>query len=147
MKKTDKSLFIERTLNAPVSLVWKAFTDPAHIAKWWGPNDFSNTIYTMDLRPGGAWELVMHGPDGTDYKNKSIFTEVVENELIAYDHVSGPKFHATIRFRADGDSTHLSWHMEFDSPEQLDKVIEQFKADKGLEQNIEKLEKHLGSMR
>jgi uncharacterized protein YndB with AHSA1/START domain len=56
------------------------------VVKWWGPNGFSTTIQKMDVRPGGAWNLVMHGPDGTDDPNYSVFTEVVRSERIAYTH-------------------------------------------------------------
>jgi uncharacterized protein YndB with AHSA1/START domain len=54
----------------------------------------------MDVKPGGEWDLVMHGPDGTDYKNKSVFKEIVKPERIVYDHVSAPKFTATITLTA-----------------------------------------------
>jgi uncharacterized protein YndB with AHSA1/START domain len=57
---------MSRTLNAPIELVWEAWTNPEHIAKWWGPDGFTNTITTMDMVPGGEWNLVMHGPDGND---------------------------------------------------------------------------------
>lgn len=142
-KQDMHRLEISRTLHAPVSLVWTVFTDPVHIAKWWGPNGFTNTIQKMDVRPGGEWELVMHGPDGTDYRNKSIFTDVIEHQLLAYDHVSGPKFFANISFRAEGDLTHITWRMEFETAELLEKVKEQFKADEGLVQNVDKLEVYL----
>ena len=72
----DRELLLTRVLNAPVALVWEAFTNAEHIANWWGPNGFTNTITVMDVKPGGEWQLVMHGPDGTDYKNRSIFKEV-----------------------------------------------------------------------
>ena len=69
----DRELLLTRVLNAPIELVWEVWTNPKHIAQWWGPNGFTNTITTMDMHPGGEWDLVMHGPDGTDYKNKSVF--------------------------------------------------------------------------
>src|SRR5580704_6751798 len=94
----DRELVLSRTLNAPAELVWEAWTKPEHIANWWGPNGFTNTINKMDIRPGGEWDLVMHGPDGTDYKNKSIFKEVVHHKKLVYQHVSAPKFTATIDF-------------------------------------------------
>src|SRR5689334_8689979 len=62
----DRELIITRQLNAPVELVWKVWTDPDHIKNWWGPNDFTNTISKMDIKAGGEWDLVMHGPDGID---------------------------------------------------------------------------------
>lgn len=135
----DRELILSRKLNAPVELVWEVWTKPEHIANWWGPNGFTNTIHTMDVRPGGEWDLIMHGPDGTDYKNKSIFKEVVPFKKIVYEHESAPRFVATIRFEQQGEETLLTWHMLFESAEQFIQVVKTFKADEGLKQNIEKL--------
>jgi len=142
----DRELIISRTLNAPVDLIWEAWTHPEHIAQWWGPNGFSNTIHTMELKPGGVWDLVMHGPDGTDYKNKSIFTEIIPLRRIAYDHVSGPKFTAIIDFTAMGDQTLIRWQMIFDTAEELQHTIRTFKADQGLQQNVEKLSAYMAGL-
>src|SRR3954469_6676178 len=109
-KVNDKVLFIERTLNAPRELVWKVWTDPDHIKNWWGPNGFTNTIFTMDVKPGGVWDFVMHGPDGKDYKNKSIYKEIVKHKKIVFDHVN-PDFTATITFEERSGKTFLSWQM------------------------------------
>ncbi|MGZ4034218.1 MAG: SRPBCC family protein [Bacteroidia bacterium] len=137
---------ISRVVSAPRELVWKAFTDPDHIKSWWGPDGFTNTIYTMDVRPGGIWEFVMHGPDATDFKNKSIYKEIVEPERIVFEHVSGPKFTTTIIFTEEKEKTLIKWSMLFDSVEELQQVIKVFKADEGLKQNINKLEKYLTAM-
>jgi uncharacterized protein YndB with AHSA1/START domain len=138
----DRELLITRTLNAPRELVWEAFTKPEHIKNWWGPNGFTNTIAIMDVRPGGTWEFVMHGPDGTDYKNKSIYKEVVKPERIVFDHIN-PNFTATMTFEANGNKTFLTWHMLFETKEQFEQVVKTFKADEGLKQNITKLEAYL----
>ena len=63
-----------------------------------GAQCFTNTIHEMTVKPDGVWRLIMHGPDGVDYKNEIIFIEVVELERLVYDHVSGPKFKASVRF-------------------------------------------------
>ncbi|HEX8020527.1 SRPBCC family protein [Mucilaginibacter sp.] len=139
----DRELRLTRTLDAPVELVWEVWTQPEHIAEWWGPNGFTNTISKMEIEPGGEWDLVMHGPDGTDYKNKSVFKEVIPLKKIVYEHVSSPKFIATIEFEAKGEHTFLSWHMLFESREQFVQVVKTFKADEGLKQNIEKLNQYL----
>src|SRR5882762_5597544 len=136
----DREIVISRKLNAPVELVWEAWTKPEHIANWWGPDGFTNTISTMDVRPGGEWDLVMHGPDGTDFKNKSVYKEIVKPEKIIFDHVSGPKFTATITFEAQGNKTFLTWRMLFISTEEFNNTVRVFKADEGLKQNIVKLE-------
>ena len=142
----DRELVVTRTLNAPVELVWEAWTMPEHIANWWGPNGFTNTITKMDFIPGGEWDLVMHGPDGTDYKNKSIFKEIVPFKKIVYEHVSGPKFIATIDFEKQGDQTFIRWHMLFETVELYIQTVKTFKADQGLKQNIEKLSGYLEAM-
>lgn len=143
----DRELMISRKLNAPVELVWEAWTNPEHIANWWGPNGFTNTISTMDMTVGGEWNLVMHGPDGTDYKNKSIFKEIIPFKRIVYEHVSSPGFIATVDFEDQGDQTLINWHMLFETAEQFIQVVKTFKADQGLKQNIEKLEVYLSGMK
>ncbi len=143
---TDRELFISRTINAPVDLVWEVWTKPEHIANWWGPNGFTNTITLMDVRQGGEWHLVMHGPDGTDYENKSVFKEVVLHKKIVYKHPF-PNFTATVEFEEQGDKTHLTWHMLFESREQFIAVVKTHKADEGQKQNIEKLEAYLQSLK
>ena len=97
------------------------------------------------MKPGGEWNLVMHGPDGTNYKNKSVFVEIVKHRKIVYDHVSGPRFIATITFE-QGDKTFLRWHMLFETKEQFIQTVKTFGADEGLKQNVQKLEQYLAKM-
>ncbi len=143
----DREILISKLLDAPVELVWEAWTNAEHIANWWGPNGFTNTIQTMNVTPGGEWDLVMHGPDGTDYKNKSIFKEVVLHKRLVYEHVSAPKFTATIDFEEKGAQTLLKWHMLFETAEEFVRVVKTFKADEGLKQNVEKLGVYLSGMK
>jgi len=140
---SDRELIITRKLDAPVELVWEVWTNPEHIVNWWGPNGFTNTITKMDMVEGGEWDLVMHGPDGMDYNNKSIFKEIIPLKKIVYEHISGPKFVATIQFEEQGEQTMLKWHMLFETAEQFIQVVKTFKADEGLKQNIEKLNSYL----
>ncbi|HEY4147579.1 MAG TPA: SRPBCC family protein [Chitinophagaceae bacterium] len=141
----DRELFLSRTLNAPVALVWEMWTEPEHIVNWWGPNGFTNTISKMETKPGGEWDLVMHGPDGTDYVNKSIFREVVLHKRIVFEHVSFPHFITTVEFEARGEQTFLTWRMVFDSAEILEEVAKKHGAVEGMKQNAEKLEKYLAA--
>ncbi|MEO6851261.1 MAG: SRPBCC family protein [Mucilaginibacter sp.] len=142
----DRELLIVRTLNAPIELVWEVFTKPEHIAKWWGPNGFTNTIYTMDVRPGGEWDFVMHGPDGRDYKNKVIYREIISFEKIVFDH-SPPSFTTTIEFKPNGDTTELKWHMLFETAELFEAVVKAHNAVEGLKQNVEKLNMYLENLK
>src|SRR5688572_10657445 len=68
----DSEVIITRTVNAPRDLVWEVWTDPAHLARWWGPNGFSITTHDFEFRKGGEWNFIMHGPDGRDYPNKIV---------------------------------------------------------------------------
>lgn len=143
MDTKDRELIISRVLDAPVKLVWEVWKNPDHIKNWWGPEGFTNTIHKMEFWPGGTWEFVMHGPDGTDYKNKSIFKEIIEGEKIVFDHVSGPKFTTTVTFEAQGEKTYIHWHMLFETAEQFQQTVKTFKADEGLKQNIVRMNAYL----
>ena len=143
---SDRELLISRVLNAPIDLVWEVWTDPEHLKNWWGPDGFTNTILKMDMREGGEWNLVMHGPDGVDYKNASIIKEIVKHKRIVYDHVSGPRFLATISFEAQGKKTKIDWHMLFQTKEQFIQTVKTFKADEGLKQNVARMEHYLLNM-
>jgi uncharacterized glyoxalase superfamily protein PhnB/uncharacterized protein YndB with AHSA1/START domain len=141
----DREIRIARTVNAPIDLVWEVWTNPDHIKNWWGPVGFSNTIHTMDVREGGEWNLTMHGPDGADFKNKSIFKELVHHKRIVIDHISAPKFLATIEFEAQGNKTSINWHMLFESKELFMQTVKTFKSDEGLKQNVDKLGRYVQS--
>ncbi len=138
----ERELTISRLLNAPRELVWEVWTKAEHIKNWWGPTGFTNTIFSMEVKPGGVWDFIMHGPDGTDYKNKSIYKEIIKPERIVFEHVS-PKFIATITFEEKNGKTLLTWNMLFETKEQFEKVVKTFKADEGLKQNVVKLEDYL----
>ena len=143
---SDRELFLTRTLNANVELVWEVWTNPEHIAQWWGPDGFTNTITKMELTSGGEWDLVMHGPDGKDYENKSIFREIIPFKKIVYEHVSYPHIIATIHFEKQEGQTLVTWHMLFDSREKFIGVVKTYKADEGLKQNVEKLSVYLAGL-
>jgi uncharacterized protein YndB with AHSA1/START domain len=138
-----RTISATRVLDAPRELVWKVFTDPKHIAQWWGPNGFTNTIDVMDVRPGGEWNFIMHGPDGTNYRNESVYEEVVEPERLVFRHGPSPIFRAHIEFVERGNKTELNWRMVFETPEERDRTVEIFHADEGLKQNLEKLQDYV----
>jgi uncharacterized protein YndB with AHSA1/START domain len=75
-KNKSNEIKITRVYDAPVEAVWDAWTDPEQVAQWWGPRGFTLTTHSKDLRPGGSWAYTMHGPDGTDYPNKTHYFEV-----------------------------------------------------------------------
>ena len=135
----DREITGSRIFNAPRELVFKMWTDPQHIMNWWGPTGFRNTIFEMDVRPGGKWRHIMHGPDGVDYKNESIYLEVVPQERLVYQHVSAPGFVATVTFEDLGNKTRVSMHMLFETPEVRDTTVKLFNALEGLQQTLQRL--------
>jgi len=137
-----RELTITKLVNAPRKLVWEVWTNPDHIKNWWGPNGFTNTISKMEVKPGGVWDFIMHGPDGTNYKNKSIYKEVRKYERLVYDHVS-PNFQFTVTFSEKENKTLIAIQMLFETAEERDKVVKAFKADVGLKENMYKLEGYL----
>jgi len=133
-----------RVINAPRKLVWKVFTEPVHVVQWWGPDGFTNTTKSMDVRVNGEWIHTMHGPDGKDYPNHIVYREVVEPERLVYDHVSAPYHRTTITFEDLGDErTKLMFSMIFDTTEQKRSTVEEYKADVGLKQTLGRLEVYL----
>jgi len=140
---SDREIAITRLLNAPRELVFEVWTSPKHVDKWWGPNGFTNTIYEMDVRPGGVWRYMMHGPDGTDYPNLVTYIEVVKPERLVYMHGDDndpEQFKVTVIFEDLGDQTRLSMTSLFRTPEELEFVVEKHGASEGLKQNMDRLE-------
>ncbi len=138
----DRSIGVSRLLNAPVEVVWMAWTQPEAIAQWWGPDGFRSTIHSMNLEPGGEWRLTMQGPDGKNYANRSEFMEIEPLQKIVFQHFN-PHYLSTIIFEAQKTKTLLNWTMLFESTELFETVVKVFKADEGLSQNVSKLEKYL----
>lgn len=135
-----------RVFNAPRELVFQVWTDPEHVAQWWGPNGFTNTIQEMNVRPGGVWRFIMHGPDGVDYDNKVVFLEVVKPELLVYIHGDEGRpdyFHVTVNFAEQGNQTRLTMQLLFKTAEERDEVVQKHGAAEGLNQTLGRLEAYL----
>jgi uncharacterized protein YndB with AHSA1/START domain len=146
----SREIVISRVFDAPRELVWDAMTDPEHVVKWWGPLGFTTTIKEMDVRPGGAWTHVMHGPDGTDYPNNSVFTEVVKPERIGYTNAGGKEGAPEISFVAmwtfeevEPGKTKTTIHMVFPTAEAREKVVKEYGAIEGAEQTLARLAEEL----
>lgn len=144
----DKELIAVRFFKAPRQLVWEMWTDPDHINHWWGPHGFSTTTYKMELKPGGVWGFVMHGPDGRDYQNKIVYLEVDEPNLLDYKHAGEEDtedvhFHVTVNFEEEGSETKLTMKMVFETAEEFERVNKEFGAIEGLKQTLERLAGYL----
>ena len=142
----EAGITLQRILNAPRELVFEVWTQPHHIVKWWGPKGFTNTTQRMDVRKGGVWDSIMHGPDGTDYKNHIVYNEVTPPERLIYTHESGPWFQATVTFEEHGNQTRLTMQMVFESVEQRDRTIKAVNAVEGGKQTLGRLADYLAQM-
>lgn len=134
---TDRELTTSRLIDAPCERVFQAFSDPTQLAQWWGPKGFTNTFEEFDLRPGGTWRFVMHGPDGGNYKNESFF-DAVEPDRVVIRHISAPNFVLTITFSEESGKTRVGWRQLFNSAEERDRIAK-FAGDAN-EQNLDRLE-------
>jgi uncharacterized protein YndB with AHSA1/START domain len=112
-----RELIITRILDAPRQLVFKAWTDPKHVAQWWGPQGFTNPVCELDVRPGGAIRIDMRGPDGVVYPMKGVFRDIVEPERIvmtttAFEDDGNPQLEAliTVTFVEHEGKTTLTLH-------------------------------------
>ena len=149
---SDREIVITRVFDAPRELVWEAWTDPAQVVQWWGPRGFTTTVHEMDVRPGGIWRHTMHGPDGTDYPNESVFIEVVKPERIVFSHAGGKKgdagaqFQSTWTFEAQGEKTKLTVRMVFATAAARDHVVKTYQAIEGGNQTLGRLVEHLAKM-
>lgn len=101
-KNKPNELYITRIYNASVKDVWEAWVDPDKVAKWWGPRGFTITTHSKDVRTGGTWDYIMHGPDGTDWPNVTKYLEVEKHQRMVYDHggsrTTPPLFRVTVEF-------------------------------------------------
>lgn len=79
-----REVVITRTFDAPRALVWKAWTDPDHFARWWGPKGYTALVMKMNLQVGGAHLWCMRAPDGQDSWTVGTYQEIVPMERIVY---------------------------------------------------------------
>lgn len=124
-------------LPASPAVVFDAFQDPAQLAKWWGPDGFTNSFEVFEFRPGGKWIFTMHGPDGTDYPNESEFLEIVPNSLVRLRHTVLPLFEVTISLEVTESGTLVTWVGVFEDEAFAEKMRDFLKSAN--EQNLRRL--------
>jgi uncharacterized protein YndB with AHSA1/START domain len=150
LESDPRSIIGVREFEAPRDLVFSAWTDPRHLAQWWGPNGFTTTTHSFDLRPGGVWRFVMHGPDGRDYQNRITFDEVMPPERIVYRHggddVEPVQFKTTVIFEDIGGRTRMTWRGDFPSADERNRVVKEYQADQGLVQTMARLGDYVSSI-
>ena len=151
----DRRLELVREFDAPRDLVWKAFADPYHLGRWWGPRGFTNPVCEIDLRPGGKWHHVMRGPDGREFPTDSVFIEVTPPSRIVYRNAAAtapvfgdnppPSFLRVIELEDLGAGrTRLTLTAYFDTAANKDAVIRRGFRE-GVLESFDKLAAHLAT--
>lgn len=135
----DRTVLNQRIVPYTREQIFKAWTDPELLAQWWGPNGFTNTFHTFELKPGGRWHFTMHGPDGTDFENVCEFEQIDSPEkVVLYHHETMHKFRLTGKFSPAANGTHLEFRQVFESAEECSR-IRSFVTEAN-EQNLDRLE-------
>ena len=142
-ERAEREVVISRVIDAPRELVFEAFTEVRHLSRWWGPEGFTTTTRAFEFRVGGVWDFVMHGPDGTDYKEWISWTEIVPGERIALLHGEQRddpnSFETVLTFAQEGAGTRIEMRTLFRTKKQRDEAVEKYHAIEGGQQTLANL--------
>jgi uncharacterized protein YndB with AHSA1/START domain len=139
----DREIVTSRVFDAPRDVVFQAFTDPKHIDHWYGPRGFKTKTLGMDVRPGGAWNYVMHHEQYGSFKNRVRYREVARPSRLTYTHDSGmdgdpAAFEVTVTFEEVSGKTKVTMHAVFPTAAELARV-KGFGAVEGGKQTLQRL--------
>src|SRR6476620_10930072 len=136
----DREIMITRVITAPRELVFEAFTEVRHLSRWWEPKGFTTTPRAFEFRVGGAWDFVMHGPDGTDYQEWIWWTEIAPPNRIALLHGESRDdpnaFESVLTFAPEGAATRIEMRTLFPTKELRDIAVEKYHAIEGGQQTL-----------
>ena len=146
----DREIVVSRLIDEPTALVFNAWIEPKQLEQWWGPNGFTTTVHEMDVVEGGITRLVMHGPDGVDYPNKLVYTNITAAKRLSYMHSDdgdadndAAAFGVTVSFEDDGHHTCVTMLALFKTAAERERVVKEYDALQGANQTLERLDKFL----
>src|SRR6187402_2717466 len=146
----DREIVISRSISAPRELVFEAFTEVRHLSQWWGPEGFTTTTRAFEFRVGGAWDFVMHGPDGTEYQEWISWTEIAPPERIELRHGESRDdpnaFESVLTFAADGEVTRIEMRTLFPTKAVRDEAVEKYHAIEGGRQTLGNLAAYVADL-
>ena len=146
----DREIVTTRLIDAPRELVFEAWTDPKHVAHWFGPEGFVTTTQAMEVRPGGVWRFTMRGPDGRDWPNVVTYEQVVPPERLVYlhgDETEPDMFHTTVTFDDQGGKTALTMRAVFKTAAAREFVARERGAIEGAQQTVSRLERYVQGLK
>jgi uncharacterized protein YndB with AHSA1/START domain len=148
---SDREIVMTRVFDAPRRLVFEAWTRPEHVARWFGPHDYSLPVCRIDLRPGGAWRYVLRAPDGTEMGMKGVYRQIVRPERLVYteifddfEEIGGESLVSIVLEEHEGRTTMTSTVL-YRSVEVRDAVIASG-MEVGAAETLDRLAEHLGAM-
>jgi uncharacterized protein YndB with AHSA1/START domain len=152
MTTAERVFMMERVFDAPRELVFKAWSEPKHVAQWWGPKGWTLPVCEMDFRPGGVWLYCMRGPEGEEGWGKAVYREIVEPERIVYvdafadaegNAVEGmPETLVTVEFTELNGKTKITSRAEFASVADLEATLAMGMVE-GMTDTWDRLEEYL----
>jgi PhnB protein len=134
-----------RVVAATPAAVWDAIRDPEKLARWWGPEGFTNEFESFDFRVGGDWKFVMRGPQGAAYPNHQRFVALDEDRRFVTCHVNAPHYVLTVTLTPEGAGTRVDWRQEFESDDLFRRLAEFVRPAN--EQNLDRLQAVLAATR
>jgi uncharacterized protein YndB with AHSA1/START domain len=121
-------IVMSREFDAPRELVFRAYTDPVLLAKWWGPEGITVIVDQMDVRNGGVWRYVQRDADGNEYGFHGVYHQVIEPERIVstfeFEGLPGHVLLETVTFETLGDKTRMTNSSVFQSVEDRDGMLQ-----------------------
>lgn len=146
---SDREIVLTRLLDAPRELVFKVWSEPEHVARWWGPRGFTITTHSMNVTPSGTWRFDMHSAEHGDFPNQIVYLEVVPPERMVYSHgePGAPEdFRVTVTFDNQDGKTLLTMRSVFPTAAARDHVVKEFGAIEGGKQTLDRLQEHLAAL-
>lgn len=131
-----------RQFAAAPSAIFAAIQDAERLARWWGPDGFSNRFDIFEFKAGGKWAFTMIGPDGKTYPNESVFSGIEIDRRVVIQHVCQPIFQLTITLEPSSGGTLLRWEQRFADAEVAQAV--RHIVEPANEQNLDRLSVELG---
>ncbi len=142
--KDTRSLVFSRIYDAPASLVFDAWTDANHLARWYGPEGFTTTTHEMSVEVGGVWRDTLIAPDGSAFHNEAIYTVVDRPRRLCFANTGGDPVHQhltgdyTADFIEKDGRTHLTLQVQFKTLRALE-VAQNLGAERGGHETLERL--------
>ena len=147
MLDAPKDIVVTRLFDASRERVFDAWTDVSLAGRWWGPHGSATTTHSFDLRPGGAWRYTMHAGDGTNYRQRALYREVVRPERIAYRHdddgATGQGFDVEITFDDRGGKTLVTLRTICASAFERERLVRDHAAFEGAKQTLDRFQEIL----